>query len=250
MRERIFCPLTAGFPSFAFLPLAGWADDKNTELSALRDRRLSTYDNSTDQRPSRAEQAQLLRTIATSPDEASVQICLGASQVHFDKSNYGDVFAVSEPENFAAILVSLPHPFSVGTVYINSQDPRQLPVVDPRFMSNPLDAEVLGRHVKALDQLLAAEPFAGLLKPGGKRLPADSPLFTAEAAQSEPERVEAAREHARRYIRSTSHPIGICAMLPRNKGGAVDPRLRAYDMKALRIVDASIFPMVSRGNIC
>ncbi|KAL8733573.1 MAG: hypothetical protein Q9166_001981 [cf. Caloplaca sp. 2 TL-2023] len=194
-------PLTAGFPSFAFLPLADWADDSDIEA---RDR---------------------------------------------EGTSYGDVFAVTEPENYAAILVSLPHPFSAGTVHIESKDPTRLPVVDPRFMSHPLDVEVLGRHVKALDQLLAAEPFASLLKAGGRRLPATSPLFTPEALGDESKRLDAAREHARTYIRSTSHPVGTCSMLPLEKGGVVDSRLRVYGVRGLRVVDASVFPMVPRGNI-
>lgn len=240
-------PLTAGFPSFAFLPLAGWADDTNIEH--LLKEHVSKYANDKDARPSSEAQAQCLRSIIVSPHEASVQLCLATSQVHFDKSSYGDVFAVTEPESYAAILVSLPHPFSAGTVHIGCKDPAQLPMVDPRFMSHPLDAEVLGRHVKALDQLLAAEPLAGLLKPGGKRLPAQSPLFAPDNATDADRRLEAAREHARTYIRSTSHPVGTCAMLPRDQGGVVDPRLRVYGVRGLRIVDASVFPMVPRGNI-
>lgn len=242
-------PLTAGFPSFAFLPLAGWAEGKNKDVELLLGNGPQNGSRTEELRPSGREQARLLRSMITSSDEASVQLCLGTSQVHFDKSTYADVFAVTEPENYAAILVSLPHPFSAGTVHINSPDPRQPPVIDPKFMSQPLDAEVLGRHMKALDQLLAAEPFAGLLKPGGRRLPADSPLFAPEAKESESKHLEAAREHAHKYIRSTSHPVGTCAMLPRDKGGVVDPRLRVYGIRGLRIVDASVFPMVPRGNI-
>ena len=116
-------------------------------------------------------------------------------------------------------------------------------------MSHPLDPEILGRHMAALDQLFAAEPLAGLLKPGGRRLPTGSPLFDPAKTASPEERLEAGREHARRYIRSTSHPVGTCAMLPKEKGGVVDERLRVHDVKGLRIVDASIFPMVPLGNI-
>ena len=240
-------PLTAGFPSFAFLPLTGWAESKDEDLNQVLFGDFQS--DSRDSRPSCGRQAQLLRSMITSPHEASVQLCLGASQVHFNKSTYGDVFAISEPENYVAILVSLPHPFSAGTVHIDSTDPRHLPVVDPRFMSQPIDAEVLGRHMRALEQLLATEPLAGLLKPGGKRLPADSPLFTPEAKESNLKHLDAAREHARRYIRSTSHPVGMCAMLPREHGGVVDTRLNVYGIAGLRIVNASVFPMVPRGNI-
>ncbi|KAL8828360.1 MAG: hypothetical protein Q9170_006639 [Blastenia crenularia] len=240
-------PLTAGFPSFAFLPLAGWALDTNVE-PLLKKHTFQNVQNK-DVRPSREEQEQLLRSIVTSSNEASVQLCLATSQVHFDKSSYEEVFAVTEPENYAAILVSLPHPFSAGTVHINSRDPRRLPIADPRFMSHPLDAEVLGHHVKALDQFLEAEPFTNLLKPGGRRLPAGSPLFAPEAIHDKTKTLDAAREHARTYVRSTSHPVGTCSMLPKDKGGVVDTRLKIYGIQDLRIVDASVFPMVPRGNI-
>ena len=38
-------------------------------------------------------------------------------------------------------------------------------------------------------------------------------------------------------------------MMPWDMGGVVDERLKVYGVKALRVVDASIFPMIPRGNI-
>ena len=38
-------------------------------------------------------------------------------------------------------------------------------------------------------------------------------------------------------------------MLPSEKSRVVDDRLRAYGTKGLRVVDASIFPRIPRGNI-
>lgn len=45
------------------------------------------------------------------------------------------------------------------------------------------------------------------------------------------------------------HPIGTCAMLPREKGGVVDTELRVYGTGNVRVVDASIFPTHVQGNI-
>lgn len=38
-------------------------------------------------------------------------------------------------------------------------------------------------------------------------------------------------------------------MLPREDGGVVDERLRVHGCKGLRVVDASVIPLIGRGNI-
>jgi choline dehydrogenase-like flavoprotein len=38
-------------------------------------------------------------------------------------------------------------------------------------------------------------------------------------------------------------------MLPKEKGGVVDEKLVVYGTRNLRLVDASIFPLIPRGNI-
>ncbi len=45
------------------------------------------------------------------------------------------------------------------------------------------------------------------------------------------------------------HPCGTCRMLPESQGGVVDPRLKVYGVSGLRVVDASIFPLIPDGNI-
>jgi choline dehydrogenase len=51
-----------------------------------------------------------------------------------------------------------------------------------------------------------------------------------------------------RYIQTTAisvwHASGTCAMLPFGNGGVVDPTLKVYGVKGLRIVDASIMPVI------
>jgi choline dehydrogenase len=41
----------------------------------------------------------------------------------------------------------------------------------------------------------------------------------------------------------------MCAMMPRDKGGVVDAKFKVYGVDGLRVVDASIFPMLPRGNL-
>ncbi len=45
-------------------------------------------------------------------------------------------------------------------------------------------------------------------------------------------------------LSSWQHPSGLLGMLPRKHGGVVDSELRVYGVNGLRVVDASIFPII------
>lgn len=50
-------------------------------------------------------------------------------------------------------------------------------------------------------------------------------------------------------VRTEFHPSGTCAMLPLEQGGVVDTHLRVHGSKNLRVVDASIFPMIPAAHL-
>lgn len=55
--------------------------------------------------------------------------------------------------------------------------------------------------------------------------------------------------YIRKYADAGYHFVGTCKMGPKNDSTAVvDPRLRVFGVKRLRIVDASIMPLIPRGN--
>ena len=138
-----------------------------------------------------------------------------------------------------SFLISLAHPFSRGTVHVSSSSPRDPPVIDPRYLSHPLDVEILARHVRYIPTIASTQPLASYVKLNGHRLPRNSNIDTLDAVKN----------HCRRNFITNNHPCGTCAMMPWNMGGVVDERLKVYGVKALRVVDASIFPMIPRGNI-
>ena len=50
-------------------------------------------------------------------------------------------------------------------------------------------------------------------------------------------------------IRTEFHPSGTCAMLPLDHGGVVDSHLRVWGTQNLRVVDASIFPLIPAAHL-
>ena len=48
---------------------------------------------------------------------------------------------------------------------------------------------------------------------------------------------------------SNLHPVGTCAMLPRELGGVVDAELKVYGTSNVRVVDASILPFQVCGHL-
>ena len=149
-----------------------------------------------------------------------------------------ELLAPSNPKNYITIMVANNHPFSRGFCHIRSADPNDKPILDPRYLSHPLDLEILARQTQYIETIVKTEPFASLLKPGG-RLPKGKEATTLEAA----------KEIVKERLLSTFHPVGTCAMMPRELGGVVDSRLKVHGTENLRVVDASIFPMETLGNI-
>ncbi|CAI6091819.1 unnamed protein product [Clonostachys chloroleuca] len=133
----------------------------------------------------------------------------------------------------------LSHPFSGGNSHNSSTDAAAMPKVDPKRFSHPADLEVFARHVMALEELRHTTELFAYLKPDGKRNHPDSHHIGTP-------------EGAKRYILDTAtttyHSCGTAVMLPREKGDVVDTKLKVYGTTNLRIVDASIFPTVPRGN--
>ena len=54
---------------------------------------------------------------------------------------------------------------------------------------------------------------------------------------------------AKGHFSSEYHPMGTCAMLPRDEGGVVNEKFKVFGTQNVRVVDSSIFPIEPRGNL-
>ena len=232
-------PLSSTAHSIACLPMMDFLSEKGqVELTHLLDSYLKPQEGIKPV-PSRASQYESIRSILENSDEGSIIIGLGGSQIQFDKGPQKDIFAFAHPGNYMLFMLALTNPFSRGTVHIKSSSVLDQPTIDPQYMSHPLDLEVLARYFMYLPTIFGTEPLASLVKPNGRVLPIGTDISTLEKA----------KEHCKRNLITNNHPCGTCAMMSQELGGVVDSRLRVYGVDRLRVVDASIFPLIPRGNI-
>ncbi|KAI0839512.1 GMC oxidoreductase [Hypoxylon sp. FL0890] len=143
------------------------------------------------------------------------------------------------PGAFITLGVMLSQPLSRGSVHITSNDPFAAPAIDPNYLSNPVDIEVLARHMLYLENIATSPPFSELLK---------QPLVRRDPASHITD-IETAKKYIRTSAISMWHYGGTCAMLPEDKGGVVSPTLKVYGVDNLRVIDSSAVPILSTANM-
>ena len=56
-------------------------------------------------------------------------------------------------------------------------------------------------------------------------------------------------EDIRQRASTVFHPVSTCRMGPAAASAVVDARLRVHGLAGLRVIDASVFPAITSGNI-
>ena len=151
-------------------------------------------------------------------------------------------FGLADPGIRAlSLLITLVAPGSRGQIRLRSADPRHKPAIDPAYLSDGADLEPLVRGIQLAREIAAARPLARIcateLAPGAD-VSAESEL----------------REFVRRDLGTIYHPVGTCAMGGDSRlavsriASVVDTELRVRGVDGLRVVDASVMPVVPRGN--
>ncbi|KAI9794884.1 MAG: hypothetical protein M1816_003013 [Peltula sp. TS41687] len=219
-----------GVASSAFMPLMD-----STQQQELMDTHLP-LDDANDNTDSYQH---LIRSIIASPDEASSTVFMFLAQANLHEQGKSFIGQQLQAGNFASLGCMQSHPFSRGRTHISSRSFADPPTIDPRYFSHPLDLEIMARHLQSIETIRATEPLARFFKPDGKRNHPDAWHVRD---------LDAAKKYLRDTALTSYHNCGTAAMLPREKGGVVDERLVVHGTTNLRIVDASVFPLIPRAN--
>jgi len=127
-------------------------------------------------------------------------------------------------------------PKSHGTIRLAGPNAADLPVIDPKFFSDPEgeDMATLLRGIKLARRLFAHpafDPFRGAETHPGPEATSDDDL----------------RNYVRAAAVTAFHPVGTCRM-GADADAVVDADLKVNGVEGLRVVDASIMPTLIGGN--
>lgn len=170
-------------------------------------------------------------------------------QLHFLAGMPGFPVDPTTNPNFL-ICPTLLQPSSRGRVTLASADPGVPPRVDPAYLAEAADVEVLVRGIELARDLHTAAPLADMAMGGLFALvpdpsdPFGKPPFRFDVPAS-------GRDGLETLVRATAttvwHPVGTCSM-GTHSAAVVDAQLRVHGVEGLRVADASVMPRITSGN--
>jgi choline dehydrogenase len=125
-------------------------------------------------------------------------------------------------------------PRSRGRISLRSSNPLDSPLIEPNYFSDQSDLDVMLAGVRLARTIASAAAFSKY------RGPEMLPGLDAKDDSS-------LRRHIEKYAATLYHPAGTCKM-GNDSMAVVDSELRVRDLEGLRVVDASVMPVITGGN--
>lgn len=142
------------------------------------------------------------------------------------------------PHHGFQIHVGTLRPTARGSITLASGNHKDAPLIDPNFLGTQQDIEDLRKAVRLADEVIQQPAFKAYK---GKRLAPDADIDTVNVSKESDELIDT-------WVRESSHSAYhlscTCAM-----GKVVDSNGSVYGVDSLRVVDASIMPHITSGNL-
>ena len=155
-------------------------------------------------------------------------------QYHFGPVWYLNHGFDRPPGHGFSIGPTLIRPASRGRLRLRSNFPMDAPLIEPNYLSHESDVDTLVFGIGLARRIAAAAPFDRYR--GEEKFPGSSATTRADLAG-----------YVRSAAETTYHPVGTCKM-GRDSMAVVDSSLRVRGIEALRVVDASVMPLIPSGN--
>lgn len=168
---------------------------------------------------------------------SGIDMQLHFAPVHFGSDGKADFYDLSTypTTDGYTVLPTLLKPKSRGYVGLRSSNPLDAPVIQPNYLSDETDRQVLINGLRTTIEVMNADAFRRY-----------SQGIDVPAAYSSDDDLW---QHVLNILETVYHPVGTCKMGPASDELAVvDAHLRVRGIAGLRVVDASIMPTIVAGN--
>jgi len=157
-------------------------------------------------------------------------------QFHFLAGAGAEAGVPSVPKGTSGVTLNsyVLRPKSRGSVTLRSSNPRDLPLVDPNFLSDPDDLRIAVEGVKISCEIMRQPSLQKYVKT----------LHFPDASVKTQSELE---DYARRFGRTSYHPTCTCKMGV-DPMAVVDPKLRIHGLEGIRICDSSVMPSLVGSN--
>ncbi|KAK0224244.1 aryl-alcohol oxidase precursor [Armillaria fumosa] len=150
---------------------------------------------------------------------------LNAMLIHFQN---GILTPFPPPGNFFSVGVATICPLSRGDVTINSLNPLDPPLLNPNYLSHPQDIAIMQYAIETATRFVTSAAWDG---------------YTIGVSSNNTD------DDLRNGVGSFFHPVGTASMSPADASwGVVNPDLKLKGAEGVRIVDASVLPLIPAGH--
>ncbi|KAI0086793.1 alcohol oxidase [Irpex rosettiformis] len=138
--------------------------------------------------------------------------------------------------SYITIVCENLHPLARGSVHINSTLPSDYPLINHQYLSNEFDVQTMLTVLKLALKLQDTPPLSDIIQ---------TRVYPPPGALSDDDLIN----YLRTIALSAAHPAGTVAMAPQSLGGVVGSDLKVHGTTNLRVVDASIMPILVGAHI-
>ena len=145
-------------------------------------------------------------------------------------------------EGFVTLMTPT-HQKSIGSIKLRTTDPFDYPIIDPQYLTDKRDVEEFIAGIRMWEKFMETKTM--------KKVGATVDHSKLSVCSKHEFRSDAYWECFARHVAVTVyHQCGTCKMgAESDPTSVVDTELRVKGIKGLRVVDASVFPKITSGNI-
>jgi len=141
-----------------------------------------------------------------------------------------------KPDHGVTLTSCIMNPKSRGEVTINSTNPKDLPNINPNFLSNKDDIKTLLDGLKLSRQVINTNPLSDIIIEEilpGKNIKDDTALIN----------------YCKKMIKTNWHPVGTCKMgKDKDEMSVLNSNLQVKGINNLRVFDVSMMPNIIAAN--